>query len=97
MTWKAEKEGGCRRAEQGEESVKVRVRHYLLPFCANIHGASSSGHSQELQALWINAPMFSPTPRINFYQVQNLRKDTPGFTKFKVRHLTEELLGGTER
>lgn len=46
MTWEAEKEGGCRRAEQGEESVKVRVRHYLLPFCANIHGASSSAHSQ---------------------------------------------------
>lgn len=24
----------------------MRVRHYLLPSCANIHGASSSGHSQ---------------------------------------------------
>lgn len=44
LTWEAEKEGGCRRAEQGR-GVKVRARHYCYS-CANIHGASSSGHSQ---------------------------------------------------
>lgn len=46
LTWEDGKEGGCRLAEQGAGSVKVRVRHYLLPSCANIHGASNSGHSQ---------------------------------------------------
>lgn len=74
MTWEAEKEGGCRRAEQREGSVKVRAKHYLLPSCANIHGASSSGHSQG-NTFWIKPPMFNATPRINFYQVQNLKKD----------------------